>query len=35
MGYTQKMKDLVRKEAGVPVLLARSVVARLAAEVIW
>jgi protein AroM len=35
MGYTQKMKDLVRKEAGAPVLLARSVVARLAAEVIW
>jgi protein AroM len=35
MGYTQEMKDLVRKEAGAPVLLARSVVARLAAEVIW
>jgi protein AroM len=35
MGYTQKMKYLVRKEAGAPVLLARSVVARLAAEVIW
>src|SRR5918999_1623157 len=35
MGYTQKMKDLVREEAGAPVLLARSVVARLAAEVIW
>jgi len=35
MGYTQEMKDAVRKEAGVPVLLARSVVARLAAEVIW
>jgi protein AroM len=35
MGYTQKMKELVRKEAGAPVLLARSVVARLAAEVIW
>jgi protein AroM len=35
MGYTQQMKDLVRKEAGAPVLLARSVVARLAAEVIW
>jgi protein AroM len=35
MGYTQKMKDIVREEAGAPVLLARSVVARLAAEVIW
>jgi protein AroM len=35
MGYTQEMKDLVRQEAGAPVLLARSVVARLAAEVIW
>ena len=35
MGYTQEMKELVRKEAGAPVLLARSVVARLAAEVIW
>jgi len=35
MGYTQEMKDLVRQETGVPVLLARSVVARLAAEVIW
>jgi protein AroM len=35
MGYTQEMKDLVRREADAPVLLARSVVARLAAEVIW
>jgi protein AroM len=35
MGYTQEMKELVRKEGGAPVLLARSVVARLAAEVIW
>jgi protein AroM len=35
MGYTQEMKDLVREEAGAPVLLARSIVARLAAEVIW
>jgi protein AroM len=35
MGYTQEMKALVREEAGAPVLLARSVVARLAAEVIW
>jgi protein AroM len=35
MGYTQEMKDLAREEAGAPVVLARSVVARLAAEVIW
>ncbi|BAS28152.1 AroM family protein [Limnochorda pilosa] len=34
MGYTQAMKEVVRAEAGVPVLLARSLVARLAAEVV-
>lgn len=34
MGYTNAMKDLVRAEVGVPVLLARNVVARLAAEVL-
>lgn len=33
MGYTRKMKDLVREETGAPALLARSVVARLAAAV--
>lgn len=33
MGYTQRMKDLVRKEAEVPVLLARSIVARMTAEI--
>lgn len=35
MGYTQEMKELVTKEAGAPAILARSVVARLAAEVLW
>lgn len=35
MGFTQEMKELVAAEAGVPAILARSVVARLAAEVIW
>ncbi|HEY8348064.1 MAG TPA: AroM family protein [Symbiobacteriaceae bacterium] len=34
MGYTKAMKDLVRAEVRVPVLLARSIVARLAAEVL-
>jgi protein AroM len=34
MGYTQEMKEMVREEVGVPVLLARSVVARLASEVV-
>lgn len=34
MGYTQGMKELVREETGVPVILARSVVARLAAEAV-
>lgn len=34
IGYTQKMKELVREETGAPALLARSVVARLAAEVL-
>jgi protein AroM len=34
MGYTQEMKEMVREEAGVPVLLARSIVARLASEVV-
>ena len=35
MGYTQEMKELVSREAGAPAILARSVVARLAAEVLW
>ena len=35
MGYTQEMKELVAAESGAPAILARSVVARLAAEVIW
>lgn len=35
MGYTQEMKELVMREAGAPAILARSVVARLAAEVLW
>ena len=34
MGYTQKMKTFIKREAGVPAILARSVVARLAAEVL-
>lgn len=34
MGYTQEMKERVRAEVGAPVLLARSIVARLAAEVL-
>lgn len=34
MGYTQGMKEQVRQMTGVPVLLARSIVARLVAEVI-
>ena len=32
IGYTLAMKDRVREIAGVPVLLARSVVARMLAE---
>jgi protein AroM len=35
MGYTQEMKEFVRQVAGAPAILARSVVARLAAEVLW
>jgi protein AroM len=35
MGYTQEMKEIVKREAGVPAILARSVVARLTAEVLW
>jgi protein AroM len=35
MGYTQEMKTFVKREVGVPAILARSVVARLAAEVLW
>lgn len=35
MGYTQEMKELVTRETGAPAILARSVVARLAAEVLW
>lgn len=35
MGYTQNMKELVTGEAGAPAILARSIVARLAAEVLW
>lgn len=35
MGYTQEMKAYVEKESGAPALLARSVVARLTAEVLW
>lgn len=35
MGYTQEMKELVRRESGAQAILARSVVARLAAEVLW
>lgn len=34
MGYTGKMKDVVRREICVPTLLARSVVARLTAELL-
>lgn len=34
MGYTQAMKEKVRLATGVPVLLARSIVARLVAEVL-
>jgi protein AroM len=34
MGYTQRMREVVREAAGAPVLLARSIVARLAAEVL-
>ncbi len=34
MGFTQAMKQRVRQEVQIPVLLARSVVARLAAEVL-
>lgn len=35
MGYTQDMKEMVAREAGAPAILARSVVARLTAEVLW
>lgn len=35
MGFTQEMKELVAAESGAPAILARSVVARLAAEVVW
>lgn len=34
MGYTQEMKDFVKRESGAPTLLARSVVARLTSEVL-
>lgn len=34
MGYTQTMKDALAEATGVPVLLARSVVSRLAAEIL-
>lgn len=34
MGYTQEMKEFVKRESGAPTLLARSVVARLTAEVL-
>lgn len=34
MGYTQSMKELIRQYFPIPVLLARSLVARLAAEVL-
>ncbi|MEW6522768.1 MAG: AroM family protein [Bacillota bacterium] len=34
MGYTQAMKRLVRSTSGLPVILARSLVARLAAELL-
>lgn len=34
MGYTDAMRAAARQESGVPVLLARSVVARLAGEVV-
>jgi protein AroM len=34
MGYTQAMRAAVREATGVPVLLARNVVARVVAEVV-
>ncbi|THU92956.1 AroM family protein [Dendrothele bispora CBS 962.96] len=34
MGYTDEMRKVVAKEAGVPIVLARSVAARFAAEVL-
>lgn len=34
MGYTQAMKEVVSRSSGVPAILARSVVARLTAEVL-
>lgn len=34
MGYTMKMQDRVRKETGAPVILARSIVARVVKEMI-
>jgi protein AroM len=34
MGYTMKMQDRVREQTGAPVVLARSIVARVVREMI-